>query len=58
MKKRTKIIAKRRVKKVDYSSYKPTLYLKRSIAQSKKEYAEGKYKVFHSVAELEKDLMS
>ena len=37
-------------------SYKPTAYLKRSIEQSEKDYAEGRYKVAHSVEELMKQL--
>lgn len=55
---RKQATGKKHAKKVDYSSYKPSAYLKRVIAESEKEYAEGKYKVCHSVEELMKDLRS
>jgi addiction module RelB/DinJ family antitoxin len=48
-----------RTKEVSFSvSYKPTEYLKRSIEEGRREYKEGKLKEFHSVDELEKDLLS
>ena len=37
-------------------SYKPTEYLKRSIEQSRKDFAEGRYKTAHSVEELAEQL--
>ena len=39
-------------------SYKPTPYLMNAIAKAEKELAEGKYKVAHSVDELERELRS
>ena len=46
-----------RNKEVNFSvSYKPTEYLKRSIAESEKEYAEGRYQEAHSIEELRKQL--
>lgn len=48
-----------RTKEVNFSvSYKPTAYLKESIAQADKEFAEGKYEEAHSIEELEKQLRS
>jgi len=48
-----------RTKEVNFSvSYKPNAYLRRTIAEGIKEYEEGKYKVAHSVEELEKQLRS
>lgn len=46
-----------RTKEVSFSvSYKPTEYLKRSIEESRKEYAEGKFKEAHSIEELKEQL--
>ena len=46
-----------RNKEVNFSvSYKPTEYLKRSIEESRKDYAEGRYTVAHSIEELKKQL--
>jgi addiction module RelB/DinJ family antitoxin len=48
-----------RDKEVNFSlSYKPNAYLRSVIAESDKEFSEGKYKEAHSIEELEKQLRS
>jgi addiction module RelB/DinJ family antitoxin len=47
-----------RDRRVNFSvSYKPTAYLKRAVAESEKDYDEGRYQTAHSVEELEKQLL-